>query len=268
MRTWNLVHGNAKPPERRDFLEEMVRLVSADHPGVVLLQEVPAWALAYLDDWSGMVAAGDVAARPSIGPFPSTAGIGHALTSIHHGALRSAFSGQANAVLVAPELLVLDHEHLVLNPRGFRRREARAFGLGLVARLAWAGERRVCQALRIGLTDSRTLLVGNLHATSYPPDERLAAAELLRAATWLDGLAREEEPTILGGDLNQRVETSQVLRDLTGSEWGYSQPGAGIDHVLVRNAEPAGPPQRWPEERRLVDGHLLSDHAPVDVVLP
>src|SRR4051812_40346481 len=53
VRTWNVFHGNSKPPERRAFLEEMVRLAVADEPDLVCLQEVPAWAVAELDDWSG-----------------------------------------------------------------------------------------------------------------------------------------------------------------------------------------------------------------------
>ena len=52
MRSWNVFHGNAKPPERASFLEEMVRLASADEPDVLLLQEVPAWALGRLSTWS------------------------------------------------------------------------------------------------------------------------------------------------------------------------------------------------------------------------
>ena len=48
LRTWNLFHGNTVPPERRAHLEQMVRLATADEPDLVLLQEVPAWALGRL----------------------------------------------------------------------------------------------------------------------------------------------------------------------------------------------------------------------------
>ena len=41
---------------------------------------------------------------------------------------------------------------------------------------------------------------------------------------------------ILAGDFNVSAERSRTLRDLTGPEWGFSQPGPGIDHVLVRGA--------------------------------
>jgi endonuclease/exonuclease/phosphatase family metal-dependent hydrolase len=264
VRTWNLFHGNTVPPERRAFLDEMVRLATADRPDVVCLQEVPAWALGQLGIWSGMTAVGEMTQRPSIGPVPSTASIGRALTAPHHGRVRSAFAGQANAVLVAPGLEVLDRRSTVLNPRRFRRAQARWLGLPLVARLAWAKERRVAQAVRVRRPDGTTVLVGNLHATSFPADQRLADAELLRAAWFVTTLAAPDEPVLLCGDFNVPLSRSRSLLDLSGPEWGFSRPGKGIDHVLVRGL-PAGPPAPWPEERRRVGGRLLSDHAPVEV---
>jgi endonuclease/exonuclease/phosphatase family metal-dependent hydrolase len=266
VRTWNLFHGNATPPEREAFLEEMVRLASADEPDVLCLQEVPVWAIDRLGAWSGLAAFGDVAARPSLGPFPSTAAGGRALTSLDHGLLRSAFTGQANCVLVSPRLRAAAEPALVLNARGFRRAQARWLRLDLVARLAWARERRVCQAVRVAGDDGGTILVGNLHATSYRPDERLADAELLRAASFVDGLAGPDEPVALCGDFNVTAARSRSLTDLCGPEWGFAGPGPGIDHVLVRGT-PASQPERWPDERRRVDGRLLSDHAPVEVTL-
>ena len=264
VRSWNLFHGNAVPPEREAFLEEMIRLATADEPDVLLLQEVPAWALARLDAWSGMAAVGDVAERPSLGPLPSTAEIGRVLTSLNHGLFRSAFAGQANAILVRPPLRVVGRERLVLNTRRFRRAQARWLGLGPAARIAWANERRVCQGVRIRLADATTALLINLHATSYPPDERLADAELLRAATFADALAAPDEAIVMGGDFNVTAARSRTLTDLAGPEWGFSRPGAGIDQILVR-AAPASAPERWPAERRRVDGRLLSDHAPAEL---
>src|SRR5918998_2252388 len=98
VRSWNLFHGNTLPPRRNDRLEEMIRLASADDPDVVCLQELPVWALGHLDGWSEMTALGDVAARPRLGPFPSSAQLGRTLTELNHGLLRSAFTGQANAI--------------------------------------------------------------------------------------------------------------------------------------------------------------------------
>jgi endonuclease/exonuclease/phosphatase family metal-dependent hydrolase len=266
VRTWNLFHGNAKPPERRAFLEEMVRLASDDRPDVLCLQEVPVWALRELGGWSGMDAFGEVAAPPSLGPFPSTAEVGRAITSLDHGLLRSAFSGQANAVLVSQRLRGSREGAVVLNARSFRRAQARWLGLGPVARLAWAKERRVCHAVRVTEGDGRTTLVGNLHATSYHADERLADAELLRAAAFVDGLAAPGEPVALCGDFNVAAARSRTIGDLCGAEWGFGGPGPGIDHVLVRGAA-ASKAVRWPEERRRLGSRLLSDHAPVEVTI-
>ena len=241
-----------------------MRLASGDRPDVLCLQEVPVWALERLDDWSGMTAVGDVAAPPGLGPFPSSARIGYAITRLNHGVLRSAFSGQANAVLVQPALRPLARDLLVLNPRAFRRGQARWLGLSPLARLAWAKERRVCQAVRLALPDGRKALVAHLHATAYPRDRRLADAELLRAAVFADALAAPGDVCILAGDFNVREGGSRTLAELRREEWGFAGGGSGVDHVLVRGAA-SGRARRWPEERRRVAGALLSDHAPVEV---
>jgi endonuclease/exonuclease/phosphatase family metal-dependent hydrolase len=67
----------------------------------------------------------------------------------------------------------------------------------------------------------------------------------------------------MAGDFNVTFERSRTLLDLTQPEWGFSQPGTGIDHVLVRNLSMNGL-HRWPLERRRRGDFLLSDHAPVD----
>ena len=255
IRTWNLFHGNALPPQRRTFLDEMITLATADGPDVLCVQEVPAWAL-------GRFTVGDVAARPTIGPFPSSPAIGRRLTSFHYGLLRSAFSGQGNAIAVAPRLRVLAHERLELNPRRFRAAEAARLGLGVVGRNAWAKERRVVQTVRLAADDGRTYLVANMHCTSLP-DRRIAQAELLRAATFATSEALPDDVVVLAGDFNL-TGAAAVMRDLTGPAWGFSAAGPGIDHVLVRGADTSSP-RRWPTERRRLHGHLLSDHAPVEV---
>ena len=267
IRSWNLFHGNTLPPRRHDELETMVRLAAEDEPEIVCLQEVPPWALERLGAWSGLQVFAAVAARPSLGPLPSTAALGRAITALHHGLLRSAFSGQANAILVASWLGAEDAGALVLNARGFRRAQGRWLELPLVARLAWAKERRIAHAVRIRLRDGRGVCVVNLHATAYPPDGRIAAAEILRAAVFADAVARPDDVAVLAGDFNV-FAGSQVLKELTGPDWGFSGPGLGprIDHVLVRGAE-LGRISVWDDERRGLDGRLLSDHAPVEVVV-
>jgi endonuclease/exonuclease/phosphatase family metal-dependent hydrolase len=266
VRTWNLFHGNANPPERRGFLKEMISLVTADDPDVVCLQEVPVWALDGLAGWSGMRSFGAVARRPTIGPLPATPRLGRRLTRIDPARLRSAFTGQANAVLVSRRLRAAAAGAVVLNAAAFRRAQARWLRLPIDMRIAWSQERRVCHAVRVNLPDGASALVGNLHATAYDPDERLADAELLRAAWFLSGIAGPDEPMLLCGDLNVTFARSRTQLDLTGPEWGFSRPRAGIDQVLVRGC-PARAAVRWPDERRHLDGRLLSDHAPVEVAV-
>jgi endonuclease/exonuclease/phosphatase family metal-dependent hydrolase len=264
IRTWNLFHGNAQPPERHDFLAEMVRLVSSDGPDVVCLQELPVWALTHLEAWSGLQALGDVAQPPRLGPVPIPAELGRAITSIHHGVFRSAVTGQANAILLGQDFTLLERAVLVLNSREFREQQARWLRLGLVGRLAWAKERRVVQAVRARTADGTTVLVGNLHATSYPADQRLADAELLRAAVFVDGVAEPDDVVVLAGDFNVPAARSATQPELTSPEWGFSEPlGEGIDQILVRGAT-VKEIARWPRGRRRLEGRFLSDHTPVE----
>jgi endonuclease/exonuclease/phosphatase family metal-dependent hydrolase len=95
VRTWNLFHGNTNPPQRHAFLREMIELVTADEPDVVCLQELPLWSLARLERWSGMRVAAVVARRSRV----ESARLGGWLTAINHGLLRSALTGEADAIL-------------------------------------------------------------------------------------------------------------------------------------------------------------------------
>jgi endonuclease/exonuclease/phosphatase family metal-dependent hydrolase len=260
IRSWNLFHGRTVPSGRRRYFERMVKLVCEDGPTIVALQELAAGTLPRLEGWSGYSAYGDVAAAARLPR--NLAGL---VTDLDPNRLRSAVEGQANAILVAPGLEVTDHRTIVLNPRGFRKRIAEELGLGLATRLRWAHERRICQAVRVRLEDGRTAVVGNLHATSIRDEKRPADAELLRAAAFVDGLAKPGEPVVLAGDFNVTVVTSPTLRALCTSEWGFSHAGPGLDHVLVRGLMPQGPERHWPENLRRHGDVLLSDHAPVEV---
>ena len=264
VRTWNLFHGNADPPERHAYLDEMIRLIVEGDPDVVCLQEVPLWALTELEGWSGLRSFPAPAAPARLGPAPLLPAVGRALTALHHGMLRSAFTGQANAVIAARALRPLDERRLVLNDRGFRAAQARWLGLDLLARLAWAKERRVCHTVRFELEDGRGLLVANLHATSYPRDRRLADAEVLRAAVFADSLAEPGDLLVLAGDFNVVAGRSRTLADLRDGDWGFTGFGHRVDHVLVRGASIVRG-EAWPRARRVRGGRVLSDHAPVEV---
>jgi endonuclease/exonuclease/phosphatase family metal-dependent hydrolase len=260
VRTWNLFHGNTSPRGSSRRLERMVRLAVEDAPGLVLLQELPVFALARLNMWTGYTSFGAVAARPRL-----PAELGGRVTDLRPALFRSALEGQANAILVAPALAASDHAQLALNPRRFRRREAERLQLPLGARAKWAWERRVVHAVRVAIPDGRTIVVANMHATNYRPDKRLADVELLRAAAFADALARPDEPVVLGGDFNVTIVSSPTLRALSTSEWGFSAAGPGVDHVLIRGLDLLEGERAWPPDRRRANGRLLSDHAPVEV---
>ncbi|HKC22200.1 MAG TPA: endonuclease/exonuclease/phosphatase family protein [Gaiellaceae bacterium] len=259
VRTWNLFHGNTKPPGRRAYLEQLVRLAAEDEPDILCLQELSVWALVDLPDWSGMTAVTDVARRP----LPLLGELARTLSGLDARRFRSAITGEANAVLLKRSLTVVEHRRLVLNPFRFRRLQARQLRLPLGERIRWASERRVLQALRVRGADG-TFLVANAHITGHK-DKRIPDAELLRAAVFVDGFAQPGEPVLLCGDFNLTVGNSRTLGDLMTPQWGFS--GAtpnGIDHILVRGLR-AQPPLVWPVERRTREGRILSDHAPVDV---
>ncbi len=119
--------------------------------------------------------------------------------------------------------------------------------------------RRACE------TDGRTLTIANLHASSVPRPP-LPDAELLRAAVFADAFAEPCDALVLAGDFNTVIGESTTLDQLTSQEWGFSEPISGLDQILVRGA-PASRAEPWPEERRRVDGRLLSDHAPVEMTI-
>ena len=148
-------------------------------------------------------------------------------TRLHNGLLRSAVAGQANAILVRP-----DHE---------------TESLGMEQVSDPGSERRVCQAVRV----DGAIVVANAHLSSAGDAQRV---ELDRALAFAASHARPGEPLVLAGDFNLQ----EVQLD------GFSPAGPGIDHVLVRDAA-AGELVVWPDERRLQNGVVLSDHAPVEL---
>lgn len=234
VRSWNVFHGRTFPPGRHAYLGAAVELVTRDEPDVVCLQELPPWSLRRLEGWSRMTVLG-ARTRPGVGK-PA-----RRLTDLHHARLRSALTGQANAILLARPLEVVEHRTLVVSER-------------------WARERRVCQALR--LAGPADLAIVNLHL-SHVGDGSPAEAELARVVSFAEELLPPDGPLVLAGDFNLTAE-SRVLRELTTQ--GFSPAGPGIDHILVRGAE-SSPLVVWPVERRTVDGVVLSDHPPVELTV-
>ncbi|MSY59919.1 MAG: hypothetical protein F2663_05700 [Actinobacteria bacterium] len=272
IRTWNLFHGNTSPPGRKAYLEEMVRRVTEDRPPVVLLQEVPAWALGRLESWSGMKAFTTRTMRPRLGVLPLPAGVAKAITSIHPGKLRSGVAGQGNVILLGKGFTIRSIKFTTLNTNPFCESEGARLGLTPKQMRWWQKERRVLLSAHLEITATRErVFIANVHLTSHPKDLRLADAELRRAANFMNRGSELDEIVIIGGDFNIKGSESQTIRELTHptepDEAPYVSTASLIDNVLVRGARP-GTVRVWPEDARMFNGKLLSDHAPVEVDVP
>jgi endonuclease/exonuclease/phosphatase family metal-dependent hydrolase len=229
VRTWNVFHGNASPPRRTGHLRRMIELVAQDGPDVVCLQEVPVWALPRLEGWSGMRRF-DAITRPPLWPGPFSKWV----TRAHQGFFRSGLSGQANAILVAPRHAATDLGHERISEHG--------------------RERRVVHAIRIA--GSHAVTVANLHASNDHAHPAVPRGEAAHAAAFAERVATRGDMVVLAGDFN--VSDPQLS--------AYSTPSGGIDHVLVRGAQPDSVAP-WPLERRVQNGVVLSDHPVVEARL-
>jgi len=225
VRTWNVFHGNAHPPRRRSYLRVAIELSVEDGPSVVCLQELPLWSLPRLAVWTGYRSFPAVARR---GMTPRR--VAGWITRQWQVTLRSAITGQANAILVRQDL------------------GARALVTVQVSR--GRRERRVVQAVRVDGIG----VVANAHLSQRDP--QTATEELRRAVAVARSQAAAGEPIVLAGDFN--IEHPEVD--------GFGGAIAGLDQVLVQGA-PATPAVVWPEERRTRDGVVLSDHTPVEVTV-
>jgi endonuclease/exonuclease/phosphatase family metal-dependent hydrolase len=192
IRSWNVYHGRSHPAGRRGYLRSAIELVTSDEPDVVCLQELPLWSLPRLEAWSGMQA---FTARTKRAPFGAVAG--RAVTAAHYGLLRSAFTGQANAILVRLDHVVEDLGSLVISDRRHHP--------------------RVCQAIKL---DER-LVLANVHASG-----NVAQRQVNRALAWLADLVHHGEPVVLAGDFNTALALPR-----------FSPPHGGIDDILVRDVE-------------------------------
>jgi endonuclease/exonuclease/phosphatase family metal-dependent hydrolase len=153
VRTWNLFHGNASPPERRAFLRQMIELVTRDRPDVVCLQELPVWALDHLERWSGMHVSGAVA-RPPVVPLGA-----RGVTALHHGLFRSAVTGEADAILTRDPV----HEvgvHVVGEDRLRRIAQAAAVEGVTVVNFHIDGDREQFDRV-VALARERSILAGD-----------------------------------------------------------------------------------------------------------
>ena len=191
IRSWNLFHGNTSPRGPRVHLREMVELATAGAPDAVCLQELPLWSLDHLEAWAGMSARAAVAKRTLV---PRR--LGGVLQRRDPRVFRSGVTGQANAILLAPGHLPLEHRSVRVSDRG--------------------RERRVCHAVRLG-----GIVIGNVHASNEFRRPDVPRAELARAHALVEELARPGDARVLAGDFN--LDEPEL-------------PGPNIDHIVVVGA--------------------------------
>jgi endonuclease/exonuclease/phosphatase family metal-dependent hydrolase len=182
------------------------------------------WGISRLEEWSAMTAIAVVARQPRV---PGR--VGMRVTRMNHGLFRSAFVGQANAILVAKSMTAEDRGHLRISDPGRERRVVQAVGA--------AGK----------------YVIANLHANRGPV---VAQQEIERSRAFAEAASRSGEVIVLAGDFN--------LEDVRLD--GYSAASDGIDHVLVKGAS-VSKVVVWPRERREFEGVLFSDHPPVEVTI-
>ena len=122
--------------------------------------------------------------------------------TLNHGVLRSAFSGQGNAILLSPRLRVLEHRSSTLNPRRFRDAQARRSGSA--RRAARVGEGAPDRAGRAPRDAGRPHVPRREPALHELPARPSGSpdAELLRAAWFASSVAEPEDVVVLAGDFN------------------------------------------------------------------
>ena len=209
MLSWNLFHGRADPAAGRPLLVEFCRTLAAWEWDVALLQEVPPWWPRLLGEASGASARMALTSRN----FPLFA---RRALARRNPDLITANGGGSNAILV----------------RGMPIGEHR------VHELTRKPERRVMH----GITLPDVGWVVNLHASTYPPEQR--RADLMgAAATALEWAAGA--PLVFGGDMNSTAPAMPGLVRLGGHH---------VDHFFTDGR--AG-------EVEVLDAAPLSDHLPL-----
>ena len=157
-------------------------------------------------------------------------------------------------------------ERMVLNTRRFRRVQGRLLGLDLVARLAWAKERRVIHAVRITFADGRTALVANFHATGSP-DKRIPDAEVL-ARGLVRRRAHAARASCACSPATSTCEPPSRARCSTSAGSSGASRSRRSASTTCSSAARRQPPVACGSCATAgSQGRVLSDHAPVEVTV-
>ena len=139
------------------------------------------WGISRLDEWSSMQVFSVVARAPRV-PGP----VGVRVTRMNQGFFRSAFVGQANAVLVSRSLAAEDRGHLQISDPGRERRIVQAVGV--------AGR----------------YVIANLHANR---GAEVAPVETERSRAFAEAASRPGEVIVLAGRFQPRGRSlARLLR--------------------------------------------------------
>ena len=234
VRTWNVA--------REKRIRELVELVTADRPAVVLLQEVPRKAAGSIGEWAGMKAFAD---REESG-------------------FRSATS---SVVLVPNDVTEVVHKTITLNTNVFCEEQGKRLGLDEKTTREWESPRRICQVVRVAFPNRRHLVVANVHCSTRP-DGRMVDAELRRALNFVERQIELNDLLVFTGWYELGGTQSEAIAPLLGRQresiWhGLQNP---FPMLLVLGAKINGY-RTWPNDERTFNGKLLSTHPPVEIDL-
>jgi endonuclease/exonuclease/phosphatase family metal-dependent hydrolase len=189
----------------------MIELVTRDQPDVVCLQELPVWALSHLEEWSGMHATTAVARRPLL-PIGA-----RAVTALHHGLLRSAVTGEGDAILTREPARDLG-EHVVGDAELRRIAHAAELEGITVVNFHIDGEREQFDHV-VRLAPERSILAGDANLVSpaaegfSPPLAGSIDQILVRGLTLRDGPSAwpPERRTVAGRVLSDHAPVEAVV---------------------------------------------------------
>jgi endonuclease/exonuclease/phosphatase family metal-dependent hydrolase len=177
---WNLFHGRAVPPARRDLRAEFATALRGWDWDVALLQEVPPW-------WPPSLALAGSAHQRSARTSRNVGLPLRRFVAERWPDVIKSNGGGANAILVRAGP-ILEHR---------------------VARLRWLPERRIVHGVRLG----DGTWIANLHAQVH--SERRAQADIATAVRALLAWAGDA-PLVLGGDFNTRTPAEHGLTYVGG----------------------------------------------------
>ena len=227
--SWNLFHGRAVPPVRRDLLGDYAAALAGADWDLCGLQEVPPWWARPLAEAAG--ASGSVVR-----------------TSLLRGTLPAA---QRAFGASDPERLGV--RGAAVNVLLVRPTAGRIVGQRSAA-LRRAPQRRTVHAVRIARPAGGAFWAANVHAHNRPADaaERDVVAALTHVRAWAG-----DEPAILVGDLNLDTTAARLVAARERLVW---LAGQRVDHVLGTPGT-SSPGQSVAFRPRTLDrSAVLSDH--------